>query len=46
MAMARMIQLYKDKSFGGDSGTETFPIKRTDQILELVLKIRAKNGRN
>lgn len=40
----KWIQLYKDKALGGDSGTETFPIKRTDQILELLLKVRAKNG--
>ena len=44
MSVAKWIQLYKDKSLGGDSGTETFPLKRTDQILEMILKIRAKNG--
>jgi len=40
----KWVQLYKNKSLGGDSGTETFAVKRTDQILEMVLKVRAKNG--
>lgn len=44
MATAKWVQLYKNKALGGDSGTETFPIKRTDQILELELRVRAKNG--
>ncbi len=44
MAIPKWVQLYKDKSLGGDSGTETFPIKRTDQILEMILKVRSKNG--
>ena len=42
----RWIELYKDKSLGGDAGTETFPIKRNNQILELMLRVRAKNGAN
>ncbi len=44
MAIPKWIELYKDKALSGDSGTETFPIKRTDQILQLLLKVRAKNG--
>jgi hypothetical protein len=44
MAIPKWIELYKNKALGGDAGTETFPLKRTDQILELMLKIRAKNG--
>lgn len=44
MAIPKWIELYKNKGLSGDSGTETFPLKRTDQILELLLKVRAKNG--
>jgi hypothetical protein len=44
MTIPKWIELYKNKSMSGDSGTETFPLKRTDQILELLLKVRAKNG--
>lgn len=44
--MVKWIELYKDKSLSGDSGTETFTLKRTEQILGMVLKIRAKNGAN
>ena len=38
------VELYKNKALSGDSGTETFPIKRTGEILELLFKVRAKNG--
>src|SRR5574337_412586 len=44
MAIPKWVELYKNKALSGDSGTETFSIKRTDQILELLLKVRAKNG--
>jgi len=44
MAIAEWVELYKDKSLSGDAGTETFPLKRTEEILELLLKVRAKNG--
>ncbi|HWQ95926.1 MAG TPA: hypothetical protein VN368_01000 [Candidatus Methylomirabilis sp.] len=44
MPIPKWIELQKNKSLSGDSGTETYSIKRTDQILELVLKVRAKNG--
>ncbi len=44
MAIPKWVELYKNKSLSGDSGTETFAVKRTDQILELLLKVRAKNG--
>jgi len=40
----RWIELYKDKALGGDSGTETFPLKRNWQILELLLNVRSQNG--
>ena len=40
----KMVEIYKDKSLSGDSGTETFPLKRNDQVLEYILKIRAKNS--
>lgn len=38
------VELYKNKALSGDAGTETFSIKRTGEILELLLKVRAKNG--
>lgn len=44
MTIPKWVELYKNKALSGDSGTETFSIKRTDQILELLLKVRAKNG--
>lgn len=44
MAIPKLVELYKDKALSGDAGTETFSIKRTDQILQLLLKVRAKNG--
>jgi len=44
MAIPQFVELYKNKSLSGDSGTETFPIKRTGEILALFLKMRAKNG--
>ncbi len=44
MAIPKWIELYKNKNFSGDSGTDTHPIKRNDQILELLLKVTAKNG--
>ena len=28
MAIPKWIEIYKDKSLAGDSGTETFPLKR------------------
>lgn len=44
MTIPKWVELYKNKALSGDAGTETFSIKRTDQILELLLKVRAKNG--
>lgn len=44
MPIPKWIELYKNKNFSGDSGTDTHPIKRNDQILELLLKVNAKNG--
>jgi len=43
MAIPKWVEIYKDKSLSGDSGTETFPLKRNDQVLEYMLKVRAKN---
>ena len=44
MTVPKWIQLYKNRSLGADSGTETFPLKTNDQICELLLTVRAKNG--
>lgn len=44
MVFPKWVELYKNKSLSGDSGTETFAIKRTDEIIQLLLKFRAKNG--
>jgi hypothetical protein len=44
MPVPQLYQLYKDKALAGDSGTETFSIKRTHEILGLYLVLRAKNG--
>jgi|GEM_PF-4757954 hypothetical protein len=44
MPIPQWVELYKNKALSGDSGTETFPIKRTGEILALMLKMRAKNG--
>ena len=40
----KLVEIYKDKSLSGDAGTETFPLKRNDQVLEYILKVRAKNS--
>lgn len=44
MVYSRWIELYKNKSLSSDEGTESFDIKRNEQILELLLVVRAKNG--
>lgn len=44
MPIPKWVEIYKDKSLSGDSGTETFPLKRNDQVLEYMLKVRAKNS--
>lgn len=44
MAIPKWVEVYKDKSLAGDSGTETYPLKRNDQVLEYMLKVRAKNS--
>lgn len=44
MPIPRMIEIYKNKAFSGDDGTDTFALKRNDQILEYIVKVRAKNG--
>ena len=40
----KMVQLYKNKALSGDSGTETFPLKRNDLVIGYMVKIRAANG--
>jgi len=44
MVRTRLVQLYKDKSLSGDSGTETFPLKTNEQVIAYHMDIRAKNG--
>ena len=39
----RIINVYKDKAFVGDSGKETFALPRTHMIGDLWLVVRAKN---
>ena len=40
----KWVEIYKDKSLSGDSGSATYQLKRNDQVLEYMLKIRAKNS--
>ena len=40
----KMVEIYKDKSLSGDSGSATFPLKRNDMILGMALNVRAKNS--
>ena len=39
----RIINVFKDKAFSGDSGKETFALPRTHMIGDLWLVVRAKN---
>jgi len=40
----RLIKLYDRNAFPANAGTITIPIKRTHQISDLVLEVRATNG--
>ena len=40
------MKLYDRQAFPADAGTVTIPIKRTHQIADLVLEVRATNGAN
>ena len=40
----RLINVFKDKALGGDTGKETFSLPRTHMIGDLFLTVRAKNS--
>jgi len=44
MTNVRWVELYKNKSLSADAGNESFDIKTNEEILELLLIVRAKNG--
>ena len=44
MAIPKMVEIYKDKSMSGDSGSATYPLKRNDLVLGYMLTVRAKNS--
>jgi hypothetical protein len=44
MATPKTVQLYKTKKLAGDSGTETFSLKRNDLVVGYLMKVRAGNG--